>query len=149
MKNLFLKFFVGFLFITSIVKAQTPDINLKKYWNYRDKFQKHFVVIGKEQGKGLNVSNIDNVPGNAEAGTWSNTVGTGPGGTLHGYKKWGDVEVQQGEYIGVLASQYRLLKDAGKDVQATLNELYYAMGAINRVDKQAEPYFASITPNLN
>ena len=34
-------------------KAQTEQENLKKYWNYRDKFQKQFVRIGSAQGNSI------------------------------------------------------------------------------------------------
>jgi hypothetical protein len=127
MKNLFLKSIIGVIMFVSIAKGQTPDdYNLKKYWNYRDKFQKYFVKLGKNPGNGINISNIDNIPGNISNGGWANTPPIAGATALHGYKRVGDAMVLQGEYLGVLATQYRLLKDAGKDVRPTLNELYYA-----------------------
>jgi hypothetical protein len=129
MKNLLFKSLIVVITFTSMAKGQTPDeYNLKKYWNYRDKFQKHFVKIGKNPGNGINISNIDNVPDNIYNGGlgWANTTPVAGAASLHGYKRVGDAMVLQGEYLGVLATQYRLLKDAGKDVRPTLNELYYA-----------------------
>lgn len=151
MNKFFIKLLLGFIIIISTAQAQSPDINLKKYWNYRDKFQKHFVKLGKNPGNGINISNIDNVPGNVDNGGfgWANTTPVGGAPTLHGYKRVGDAMVLQGEYIGVLATQYRLLKDAGKDVLPTLNELYYSMEAINRIDRSAEQYFGAAFPSLN
>lgn len=44
--------------------------------------------------------------------------------------------------MGVLALEYRLLKNENKDTKSTLNELYYAIQAINRMDDKAEVYFS-------
>ena len=136
-----------------------PDENelATKYWNYRDRFKKQFVIIGNAQGEGINIANIDNQPANSNVPgasnlhtqTWANTNGLNgqPGvANLHGYREWGDAMAQQGDYITVLATEYKLLKDAGKDVNPTLNELYYAIEAVDRMDFFAEKYF---NVNLN
>ena len=135
-------------------KSQTSEEELlKKYWNYRDRFKKQFVTIGAGVGKSINIANIDNNPANGNP-SWANTTGIDglPGiANIHGYRKWGDATAMQGDYITVLATEYKLLKDAGKDVQGTLNELYYAIETINRLDLSAEPYFgpSSFLPNKN
>lgn len=61
MKNLWLSVLFGLLTLQLSLKsnAQTPDENLKKYWNYRGKFQKHFVRIGNAPGNSINFANID------------------------------------------------------------------------------------------
>jgi hypothetical protein len=46
--------------------------------------------------------------------------------------------IRHGYYLGLLATEYRLLKDAGEDVSGVLNELYYALATINRLDLKAE-----------
>ncbi len=137
---------LGLLCLNS--NGQTESENLKKYWNYRAKFQKHFTKIGPYSGNSICFANIDNVPGNSENG-WSNTQSMTGSGPIHGYKKTGDAMNMQGDYIAVLATQYKLLKDAGKDVVPTLNELYYAINTVNRVDLQAEPFFGPVAPSLN
>ena len=39
--------------------AQTEDENLRKYWNYRDRFRKYFTWIGSGEGKSLTMANND------------------------------------------------------------------------------------------
>lgn len=134
--------FAGALFCLNLY-AQTEQENLKKYWNYRDKLQKHFVRIGTGESKSICFSNIDDTPVNSEGG-WSNTAT--PTNQVYGYKRSGDAMTLHGDYIAVLASQYKLLKDQGKDVTAVLNELYYAIETINRLDRIAEPYFYPFSP---
>ena len=62
--------------------------------------------------------------------------------------------IRHGYYLGLLATEYRLLKDAGEDATGTLNELYFAIKAVNRLDFKAEDilaenYNADFDPNLN
>lgn len=141
MKKAFL-IIVTFLFLQQPihVAGQSEAENLKKYWEYRDRLRKNFVLIGKGEGNGMCASNIDNVPANHGAeltgNPWPNT------NVQYGYRRWGDGLAQHGEYLIVLATEYRLLKNEGLDVTATLNELYYAINAINRIDFFAEKYFS-------
>ena len=48
-------------------KGQNEQENLKKYWNYRDKYHKQFVKIGLGDGKSISAANIDNNPSNLSA----------------------------------------------------------------------------------
>jgi len=121
------------------VNAQNEQENLKKYWNYRDRYVKQFVKLGWQQGNGINCINIDPNPANEGV----NVAGGNAFPNINpqfGYRKWADAMTNQGNYIAVLASQYKLLKEAGKDVTATLNELYYAINAVDRLDGYAEQY---------
>ena len=43
--------------------------------------------------------------------------------------------------MGMLATEYKLLKNEGKDTTKTLQELMYAINAIERLDSSAESYF--------
>lgn len=117
-------------------KGQNEQENLKKYWNYRDKYHKQFVKIGLGDGKSISAANIDNNPSNLSAEYGHNAWPTT--NPSFGYRKWGDAMNMHGDYIAVLATQYKLLKDAGKDLTSVLNELYYAIEAVNRVDATAE-----------
>jgi hypothetical protein len=54
--------------------------------------------------------------------------------------EWRDATISLGYYFIVLATEYKLLNDAGEDTDATLIELYYAMNALNRLDEFAEGY---------
>lgn len=110
------------------MQAQTqPDPtltqNLKKYWENRDRFRKFFVKIGDEQGNSIPC---------AKRSRWDNSH----------LMRWGDATTQLGWYIGVLATEYKLLKDDGLPTQGTLNELYYAISAFNRLDLTGEVHYA-------
>ncbi|HYG14179.1 MAG TPA: hypothetical protein VEC12_00395, partial [Bacteroidia bacterium] len=56
--------------------------------------------------------------------------------------RWSDATSQLGFYIAVLASEYELLKRDNLPTQSTLNELYFAINAIKRLDKTAEVHYA-------
>lgn len=56
--------------------------------------------------------------------------------------------IELGHYLAVLATEYRLLERDGADLTSIRNELYYAINAVNRLDKNAEPYYdLSISSN--
>lgn len=54
---------------------------------------------------------------------------------------YGDNTTYHGWYLGVLATEYALLKQTKGPFQNTLKELYEALAAIDRLDSTAEPYF--------
>lgn len=54
---------------------------------------------------------------------------------------WGDATSYLGDYMCTLATEYALLKSEGKDTKATLNELYYAINSIDRLDGFGEKLF--------
>ncbi|MBN8695459.1 MAG: T9SS type A sorting domain-containing protein [Bacteroidetes bacterium] len=107
--------------------------------------------IGKEDGNSICFDNIDNNPENdaSNSGTFSNTLHDPITNSINGYRKMGDAMAQHGEYISVLATEYKLLNDKGKDCTAILNELYYAILSVQRVDEVAEQYFGNATTNFN
>lgn len=131
-----IKFLVGTL-IAGISFAQTDELNFKKYWKFRDNFRENYVKIGPFQGEGLPAGRrnpgacIDNIDFAGDKG----------------WMYWGDGMIRQGHYIGFLATEYYLLKNHGQDVTAVLNELYYALNAINRVDLNAEQIITSLPEN--
>ena len=122
--------------------GQTESDNLKKYWNYREKYKKNFIKIGPNKGEGINIANIDTMSSNIAGETGYNWINMHP---QHGYKRWGDAMAMQGDYISVLSTEYKLLKDAGKSTLALQNELYYAINAIDRLDGQAEIYYGGVS----
>ncbi|MBL0047041.1 MAG: T9SS type A sorting domain-containing protein [Bacteroidetes bacterium] len=132
-------YFILCLFNFLNTQAQTENENLMKYWNYRNKFKSQFVSIGPLKGMGINISNID-----ADPTSLGQECGS-PAWTLHspnyGFRRMGDAMAQQGDYLAVLATEYKLLNDENKDCSGTLNELYYAINAVDRLDKTAEAYF--------
>ncbi|MBN1945353.1 MAG: hypothetical protein JW797_06720, partial [Bradymonadales bacterium] len=54
---------------------------------------------------------------------------------------WGDATVWLGEYIAVLATEYAVFTRLGLDTTQTLDDLYYALNAFNRVDEAAEEWY--------
>lgn len=132
--------------------AQNDLQNLQKYWKLRNDFREKFVKIGSAQGESLPARMLK--PTECIDTYESNVDGTTYGITQYGEIKWGDGMIRQGYYLGLLATEYRLLKDAGQDVTGVLNELYYALNAINRLDINAEfeqglTYDANFQPSLN
>lgn len=55
-----------------------------------------------------------------------------------GEMHWGDGTIRHGHYLVLLATEYALLKKEGQPLEGILNELYYALEAINRLDLYAE-----------
>ena len=111
--------------------AQSPQqLNLQKYWNYRDRFFKYFIATSPDNLKGSNIPamNIDNNVFNCNDGN----------------------EGMQ-YYIGWLATEYKLLQLYGQDVTETRNYLLWALNAVERLDYTAEVYFrrGDCTPALN
>jgi hypothetical protein len=122
---------VLFLITTSHLYAQSFDQNLQKYWIMKERF-KNFCVVGDCQGC--------SIP--AESRDVSN---------LFHYR---DATISLGFYIGRLATEYKLLKDAGETaaLQETSRELYYALSAFNRLDYKAEYYWklnSGVTPAIS
>jgi len=62
-------------------------------------------------------------------------------GGIYGRYQTGDAVLNLGEYIAMLATEYKLLNDANQDVTPTANELYYALNAVNRLDLFGEEFF--------
>jgi len=101
--------------------AQTVKDNLEKYWYLRQRLEDHFIVISPNDEAGTNI----------------------PANTVHknGIMNWHDGNSGMQYYIGMLATEYRLLKDNGLDYQNTLQKLDYAIKAVERLDYTAETYW--------
>lgn len=103
------------------------------YWNLKSEFQKRFVIIGQGDGKSIPIAALDP----------TDHYGTPCGqSTGLGIARFGDEPQLQGYYIAVLASEYALLDQTDGNTAPTLNELYYAILAINRMDFRAEEYLS-------
>ena len=114
------------------VEAQTTPDNLAKYWRLRERLTAEFLSVGPAQGQSQ------------------------PAQERHeaqGFIKFGDTTLVLGWYIGVLATEYELVRQPGRfpgadranaaQVNATLDELYYALLAMERLDETAESAFPS------
>ncbi len=128
MKKLFLLIAVAFIY--GKAAGQTDELNHKKYWDLRDRYKKYFTCIGKEPGMSIPIP------------TRSESFWASPNSAATLY--YGDATSSLGWYIGVLATEYYLLKEYGHNAEAqtTLNELYYAIEAVNRLDDFAEQYLS-------
>lgn len=118
-------------FISIQLIAQSSDYDLhNKYWFYKTRFNNDFISIGTSPGQ--------SIPFNQREYRDSYTY-SDPSSKL----KVGDGTVQLGIYIGVLATEYRMLKDKGEDVSNVKHELFCALNAINRLDYNAEPIISN------
>lgn len=117
--------------------GQNDAINLDKYWKFRHDFLEDFVKIGPNQGESLPAGYLlplacrDNIGGD---GTEPSDYKYSEYGEMH----WGDGTIRQGHYLGLLATEYALKKQAGMDLTGIQTELYYALNALNRLDLNAE-----------
>lgn len=118
--------------------AQNAELNHQKYWYYRYRLLNNFILSGPCVGCGIPASQY------AFNVISQNGIYDHPGNAI----KWGDATIELGWYLGVLATEYRLLKDNSQDVTATVEELAYALVALNRLDEQAEIYWGGV-PSLN
>jgi hypothetical protein len=125
------KIVLALILLSSVLslQAQSPNkINLEKYWRYRERLVKDFVVVTPSNGAGTNIPAVglfldDN--GNKQL--------------LH----WDDANSNISHYLSMLATEYKLLKEQGHNYQKTVNELYMALVAIDRLDRTSESYFRS------
>jgi len=113
--------------------SQTPEENLLKYWYYRDRL-KYFVVPGEKQGEG------------DMAGVRNRMYYLFPD---YYNLDFGQNCVYQGYYIGILATEFRILKDNGKDIDAlnTEQELVYALKQFYNFLDRCEHWWGD--PDLN
>lgn len=117
--------------LDSKVRAQSYEENLKKYWFFRYKLVNDFMQIGNQCGESM------------PATTRSLWTGETPNGTCH--LKWSDATIDLAHYIGVLATEYALLKQNNQDCTRTIKELYYALKALERLDLTAEEHCRDFT----
>lgn len=99
-----------------------------KYWHYRERFNNYFVVVGPEPGESLPMDARNTYPAVAH---------------------FGEVPVYQGYYLGMLATEYALLSRNGQNTDRTLTELYYALYALERLDKTAEQMYSNAPGELD
>ncbi|RLD44033.1 MAG: hypothetical protein DRI86_08435, partial [Bacteroidetes bacterium] len=116
----------------NVINAQTTEQQLvDKYWNYRENLTNDFMIgLGNHPGYSLPASERSS----------------------NGNMKWADATIALGHYIGVLATEYHLLNQEGKNTNRTIEELYLALTSLNRLDNNAEtfyPYSSGQNGNTN
>ncbi len=127
------------LFISTAITTYAQDVVDKfdhsKYWYYRYRLTHKFLKKGE-----VNYGCME--PGQTPAG-----IPTGysiPAAILTGANEdpqWGDSTAEIGWYLGVLATEYRLLKNSGQSTASVEQELYFALKAYERVDLHATTLF--------
>lgn len=125
--------FLVLIFAIQNVYSQILNEESFKYWYYRDRLR-YFVYPGSEDGASV-LMTVRN--SGADGGPYRQYNGT----------EWGQTRKMNGYYIGLLATEYKLLKDNGQysDAAATLQELNLALDALIRMDKceDIEPWYES------
>ncbi len=125
---------------TSFAHADTTAQNLDKYRHLRRRLLTEFVSVGPARGQSQPApERMDNL----------------------GLMKWGDGTIALGFYLGVLATEHYMLSHPAQfpgaaaspsDLDTTRDELYYALLALERLDRDADAAFpspCSTTPALN
>jgi hypothetical protein len=123
MKLLFTKNNRGILFVlfTLFYLGSNSQGLTEKYWYYRDRMFSGFMIMGD----GLGYSNIAGIR------NYNKSFPEKPESIdLH----YGQHSIYMGWYIGVLATEYALLKSVNLSTEKTVTELYYALKAIDRLD---------------
>ncbi len=120
MKNLII--LVLLLFSQIGFSQRVLNIEAERYWYYRDRL-KYFVMPGTEPGQSILFS-IRNPSYDQWDGTTKTIQTVQP-------------RMMMGFYVGLLATEYKLLNDNGQTSSAskTLTELNLALDALIRMDK--------------
>ncbi|MBL0048856.1 MAG: T9SS type A sorting domain-containing protein [Bacteroidetes bacterium] len=135
MKRNLLLIFIFFLFLQHFAVAQISDDQQRqlKYWYYRERLRTKFMLdIGAGHGESIPAS-------------FRTDFHPTPGGT---WEEGADGTITLSYYIIALVTEYDLLTQNGQNTDATLNELYYAVEAINRLDHYCESWWG-FTTSLN
>jgi len=96
--------------------------NTEKYWYYRERLRKYFVKVGPNAGESIVAERLNDLRGDKY--------------------KIGDGTIDLAWYISVLSTEYALLSKNNKNTNETLQELYYALKAYERLDlcEDKEPW---------
>ena len=89
--------------------------NLEKYWYYRERLCKYFVKIGPNPGESIVAERLNDL--------------------RYDKYKIGDGTIDLAWYISVLATEYALLEKSNQQTNRTVQELYYALKAYERLDR--------------
>lgn len=111
------------------ILGQNQFVNQQKYWYMRQRLVDKYVSIGPGHGQSIPLSIIH--IGATEA--WNPTSNL-----VRKLEISGDATTDLGWYIGILATEIKLLRDANEDFSSTKMELYYALNAFDRLDGYAE-----------
>ena len=117
--------------------SQTQQQNLDKYWSYRQRLRDKFMVVSSDvMDQGVNIPAAEIFYNDPQNLTYMNNRIC-----------WGDENSNMCQYLSVLATELWILKNNGQNYSKTLEELYYAMLALERLDYFSESYFRGGTIN--
>lgn len=104
-------------------ESDAEDLNLQKYWYYRWRLTNDFVKVGEGRGHSIPIQSRQGYPGIPDL-------------------EAADATIYQGFYLGVLATEFKLLRQNKRhvDMEFTKTELYYAIKAFERLDMYGEEY---------
>jgi hypothetical protein len=142
---------VGILVIFPVLLfSQDKQQNLEKYWNYRERLRRKFMFYTNCQTK----LPFTNPPGVVLSANVRN-----PTNRQHVWKtdaalseienerpntmSWGDATSYHGFYLGVLATEYKLLDIYGQDTDETLDAIEAALRTLERLDWMGDVAFGT------
>lgn len=140
--------FLLLLFFTVFadVSAHNPTdtVLLDKYWNYRQRFLNRFVRIGDQPGYSMPIEQYMYSDCRWDWIFWnypSQYIKDGLGILSPG----GDQTCNLGHYIALLSTEYALLDKNHQNTDSTTRELYYALKAYFRLEREANEIFGNPT----
>lgn len=102
--------------------------NLEKYWWYRYRLVNDFMKIGTGCGESIPMERWE-----FQSKWYGQRLAS------NDQLFWGDATQHLGNYINMLVGEWWLLNTAQLNTRRTEEELYYALYAMERLDKKAEP----------
>lgn len=116
--------FIVLFVVPGLSRAQITVDEYNKYWFYRQRLLSEFMVPGTMASCGTEAGGY-HIPAQQTFNENDHRI------------IFSDETRSIGYYIGVIATEYRLLKNAGWDTRETEKELYYAMKAYERSDARS------------
>jgi hypothetical protein len=126
-----------------LCRAQSVEDNLAKYWLYRNFYKKQFIVVGDNAGESIPFAAYYPNEDLSYQGTWNHQLECYPIPSGLGALTTGDATLQIGIYLGILATEYALLKQTGYSTAGTEREIFFAIKAFERLDLAAEAFFGN------
>lgn len=112
------------LLIWSVIYAQNSTELSDKYISYRNRLLDEWIIISPDVEQfGVNIPAVDRIMDSLGNPRWVS---------------WSDGNSNFNHWLGILATEYRLLKDNEQDYQETLSMLIYSMIALERLDLYSE-----------
>lgn len=114
---------ISFSLCASIHAQNTAGL-FDKYVNYRNRLLDEWIIVSPDVEQfGVNIPAVDRILDSLGNPSWVS---------------WSDGNSNFNHWLGILATEYRLLKNNGQDYQETLSMLIYSMLALERLDLYSE-----------